>query len=172
MDGMPDVFAKRSVDRVGHQADTENTAVRRLLQQAGGHSLAAEVCREYRDEHQSKSVPLSWFCNRYEKFPYWLGYRKVSHQRDALLLCKTRLTRTPCYKAWQEIDQDNPSDRPTACIFGWPRFGTCVIRSVRHLPDIEDDGFWMICRLKKQKMVFLIEPFKQFCEKMDPRWIE
>lgn len=159
-DDMLDIFQQHQVDPKGHQVSTEDTVVRKLLAVGGGIN-AATLSRDCFSDTGSRSMTLAWFCSRNPRFPYWLGYRKVKYQRDALGDFTKRFSRTPCYRAWEEIEQDKQDDRPAGCVFGWPKFGYCIIRRIRTFPTPIDNGLWIVKRTKQG--IFLIETVKQYC---------
>lgn len=166
----PDIFSKQAVDKVGHQDSTESNLVKKLALDEGGYPLFNFIRAEHQRADLGVSLSAGWLCTQYPGFPNWLGYRKVKYQRDALGAFRRGFTKTACFRAWEELTSEIPTtdDRRAACVFGWPRVGYCVIRTVRSIPDMTADGLYIIKNFRKQ--IFLVEPLVQYRASIRKGW--
>lgn len=168
---MPHDFFKHR-DQQGHETSTESILVRRLVSKFGASGAA--VLRQARTAINSLPT-LAWFCASYPTFPVFLGYRKVRWQHKVLPELRKRFTRTPCYKAWEEILDTRPDvdERRVACVFRWPKLGACVISEVDHAQTPILNEFTIlksVGRSDKRFTLFAIEPLNQFIERLEWTW--
>lgn len=147
----------------GHSFATEEKIVKAILKQANASEAYKSILSECRKDTGVNNINLSWFLNRYQSFPLWLGTRRVEWQRDTFGTLLKRFTHTPCYKAWEEVNDTKAEDdcRTTACVFTWPSFGICCIH--QHTPSqlADSDGIWITRKLPSFEEKFIIEPFSQ-----------
>jgi hypothetical protein len=159
---MNEFFSKDTSDG-SHSFVSEEKVVKDILKAANASGLFKSILAECKEETGLNTVTLGWFINRYPGFPVWLGIRKVEWQRDVFGALLKRFTLTPCFKAWEEINDSKPEgdDRSSGCVFTWPSFGVCCIHQYSPSYLENTDGFWITRKLPSFEERFIIEPLSQ-----------
>jgi hypothetical protein len=139
--------------------DREESAVSRVLQLVGGAALV----RQAQAQCQPQQLNFDWLQTFCSGFPYWMGFRKVTWQRDVFGELQDRFTKTPCFKAFENVAEAQPPNdgRPTALMFMWPHWGHCVLHNgTPRVPDTENQGLVIIRGLASG--IYTIENLKRF----------
>jgi hypothetical protein len=152
-----------------HSFASEEKIIKMILKHCGAEGIYRELLRECKEETETEGMSLSWFVNKYQSFPVWLGTRKVEWQRDVFGNLLKRFTHTPCFKAWSEVSDCKPEDysRSVGCVFTWPQFGICCLH--QYSPSIQspDNGLWITRKLPSFEEKFIIEPLTQLVKTID-----
>ena len=159
---MTDDFFRAETDD-SHAFTSEEKIVKAILKAADASQTFKGMLAECREDTGVNAINLSWFVNRYPSFPIWLGTRRVEWQRDVFGALLKRFTMTPCYKAWEEVNDSKPEDeeRSTGCVFTWPSFGICCIHQYTPSYLANSDGIWITRKLPSFEERFIIEPLSQ-----------
>ena len=159
---MNDFFSVEPSDG-SHSIESEGRIIKAILKEAGALDRYKELAREYRAETDTKEPNLAWFAGKYTSFPVWLGTRKVEWQRDVFGSLIKRFTLTPCYKAWEEVNDSKPDydERSVGCVFTWPAFGVCCIHQYAPSYISNSDGILISRKLPSFDERFIIEPLTQ-----------
>jgi 8-oxo-dGTP pyrophosphatase MutT (NUDIX family) len=146
-----------------HSFTSEEKIVKAILKAADASQYFKTLLAECREETGVNAVNLSWFVTRYPSFPIWLSTRKVQWQRDVFGHLLKRFTNTPCFKAWEEVDEAKPEEdsRSAGCVFTWPSFGVCCIHQYSPSYLASADGIWITRKLPSFEERFVIEPLSQ-----------
>jgi hypothetical protein len=164
-----DDFFNRAYDDDSHTFTSEDKIVKAILKQAGEATAYRAILAECKSQTGLDQITLSWFVNRYLSFPIWLGTRKVEWQRDVFGTILKKFTTTPCYKAWDEVNDSKPEgdDRPTGCVFTWPQFGVCVVHQYSSSALTDGEGMWITRKMASFDQRFVIEPLNQLLSFID-----
>lgn len=159
---MQDFFSGELVDG-SHAFESEEKVVKAILKSADVSGLFKAIKSECCQDTGLDNISLSWFVNRYTTFPIWLGTRKVEWQRDVFGTLIKRFTTTPCYKAWDEVNDSKPEEdeRGAGCVFTWPAFGVCCIHQYSPSSITDADGIWITRKMPSFEEKFVIEPLNQ-----------
>jgi hypothetical protein len=159
---MQDFFSGELVDG-SHAFESEEKIVKAILKSADVSGMFKTIKAECCQDTGLDNISLSWFVNRYTTFPIWLGTRKVEWQRDVFGTLIKKFTTTPCYKAWDEVNDSKPEEdeRGAGCVFTWPAFGVCCIHQYSPSSITDADGIWITRKMPSFEEKFVIEPLNQ-----------
>ena len=158
---MDDFF--RATNDDSHSFVSEEKIIKQILKSAGSPGVFRHLLEQCKEDTGQNNITLSWFIDRYPSFPIWLGVRKVEFQRDVFGGLLKKFTLTPCFKAWEEVNDSKPEDdeRITGCIFTWPQFGVCCIHQYSQSYLSPSEGIWISRKMPSFEERFVIEPFNQ-----------
>lgn len=164
---MTDFFNAPADD--SHSFVSEENVVKAILKQGNASAVFKTLLKECEEDTGIKHINLSWFLNKYQAFPIWLGIRKVEFQRDVFGELHKKFTKTPCFKAWEEVNESKPEgeERGSGCVFTWPRFGVCCIHQYSSTYLADSDGIWIAKKLPSFDDRFVIEPLNQLISAID-----